>query len=299
MKKWKLINKWKKETVIRASFKPSSGRNDVTIKDYGRKLIYYDLNHVIFTVKSFIRSCFGDRRYQKMKLLNGKYTGKRCFIVATGPSLTLEDLYLIKDEITFGMNSLCGIFDKTDFRPTYYAIQDKVVFNKMKPYLDRYGISELLVGIANTHNIGFSDKDLDSHRDWIGFPLNASYHLGDMVYRDKYYVKYSSNAFKQVYDGYSITYSLIQLAQYMGFSEIYLLGVDCDYKKGRVNHIFEYGDKDSEHHDFQYQRMIKGYELLSRKKDELPFKIYNATRGGMLELFPRVTLEDIVREKNV
>ena len=270
----------------------------MTIKDFGRKLVYYDLNYISFFVKSFARSVFGDKRYEKMKQLKGKYAGKRCFIVATGPSLTMEDLALIKGEITFGMNSLCGIFDRTDFRPTYYAIQDKAVYKKMEPFLEKYSVKELLVGIANTHNIGFSDKDLDNHGTWIGFPLNASYHLGDMIYHNKYYVKYSSNAYKQVYDGYSITYSLIQLAHYMGFSEIYLLGVDCNYKKGRVNHIFEYGDKDSEHQDSQYQRMIKGYELLVKKKDELPYKIYNATRGGMLELFPRVKLEDIVGEEN-
>ena len=270
----------------------------MTIKDLGRKLIYYDLNSMFFSVKSLARSFFSDRRYEKMKQLKGKYTGKRCFIVATGPSLSMDDLALIEGEITFGMNSLCGIFDKTNFRPTYYAIQDKAVYKKMKPYMEKYNVDNLLVGIANTHNIGFSDEDLDTHSSWIGFPLNAAYHLGDMIYHDKYYVKYSSNAYKQVYDGYSITYSLIQLAHYMGFSEIYLLGVDCNYKKGQVNHIFEYGDKYSEHHDSQYQRMIKGYELLAEMKNKLPYKIYNATRGGMLELFPRVKLEDVVGEEN-
>ena len=266
------------------------------IKDKLREIIYYDIPKVHFSFRAVKRDLLGDSRYNKLRELKGRYSGKRCFIVATGPSLTMDDLSLLKNEITFGMNSLCGIFDKTDFRPTFYAVQDKAVYKKMEPYFKKHKIDEVIVGIANAHNIGFNDADLDQHERWIGFPLNAGYHLGDMIYRDKYYVKYSQNAYKQVYDGYSITYSLIQLAQYMGFTEIYLLGVDCNYKKGQANHIFEYGDKDSDHHDSQYQRMIKGYELLAAKADELPYKIFNATRGGILELFPRVKLEEVLGE---
>ena len=48
------------------------------------------------------------------------YEGKRCFIIATGPSLTVEDLEKLKNEYTFGMNSLCLAGDRTDFVPTFF-----------------------------------------------------------------------------------------------------------------------------------------------------------------------------------
>ena len=35
-----------------------------------------------------------------VKKFENKYNGKRCFIIATGPSLTMEDLGLLKDEYT-------------------------------------------------------------------------------------------------------------------------------------------------------------------------------------------------------
>ena len=47
------------------------------------------------------------KKYEWLKQYKNKYDGKRCFIVATGPSLTVEDLSLLKNEITFGMNSIC------------------------------------------------------------------------------------------------------------------------------------------------------------------------------------------------
>ena len=61
----------------------------------------------------------------------------------------------------------------------------------------------------------------------------------------KYHSKFSDNAFEVVYSGYTITYSLIQLAVYMGFKEIYLIGVDCNYSSNKNNHFKDYGIVDN------------------------------------------------------
>lgn len=61
-----------------------------------------------------------DERYEQIKKYKDIHQRERCFIVATGPSLTLSDLEVLKNEYTFGMNSIVKLFDKTDWRPTYY-----------------------------------------------------------------------------------------------------------------------------------------------------------------------------------
>ena len=48
------------------------------------------------------------KKYEWLKQYKNKYDGKRCFIVATGPSLTVEDLSLLKNEITFGCQVIDG-----------------------------------------------------------------------------------------------------------------------------------------------------------------------------------------------
>ena len=53
-----------------------------------------------------------------------KYENKRCFIVGNGPSLNIADLESIKNEITFGFNRIYYMFDKTDWRPTFYCSED-------------------------------------------------------------------------------------------------------------------------------------------------------------------------------
>src|SRR5690625_3210612 len=51
--------------------------------------------------------------YERLRYLKNKHKGEKCFIVATGPSLTIEDLEKLQNEITFSMNSICFAFDET------------------------------------------------------------------------------------------------------------------------------------------------------------------------------------------
>ena len=41
---------------------------------------------------------FDDRQFSRLKEFENKYNGERCFIIATGPSLTIDDLEKLKDE---------------------------------------------------------------------------------------------------------------------------------------------------------------------------------------------------------
>lgn len=69
-------------------------------------------------------------KYEWLKQYKNKYDGKRCFIVATGPSLTVEDLSLLKNEITFGMNSICMSSKLTDWIPTFLEFRIKMYIEK-------------------------------------------------------------------------------------------------------------------------------------------------------------------------
>jgi len=84
----------------------------------------------------------------------------------------------------------------------------------------------------------------------------------------------------------------------MGFEKIYLIGVDCNYDKEvdqLHNRDLGYGA------DYVYNwtkqtgiTMIEGFKIAKEYADKYGIDIYNATRGGMLEVFPRVQLEEVV-----
>ena len=231
---------------------------------------------------------FVDERFLRIKELKNAYEGKRCFIVATGPSLLTSDLEMIKDELSFGMNSIIYLFNDTKWRPTFYGIQDVFVFDKMRNAIFENYPKKSNVFIGD--NL-VTDEDVAS-KEYIVFPFNSDYHAFEVNYR-KYFCNFSDDAYGMVYDGYSITYSLIEIAVYMGFKEIYLLGCDCSYKKGAKNHVVESGHVDK--YDYlNYKRMIIAYEKAKEYADKNGISIYNTTRGGELEVFKRVKLEDVL-----
>jgi hypothetical protein len=82
----------------------------------------------------------------------------------------------------------------------------------------------------------------------------------------------------------------------MGFSEIYLLGADCDYKKmGTVgNHFYKQEVKDG--NPFINELVFAAYECAKQYADEHGIKIYNATRGGKLEVFERVDFDTLFKK---
>ena len=98
-----------------------------------------------------------------------------------------------------------------------------------------------------------------------------------------------------VYSGCTVIGFAIQLAYYMGFKEVYLLGVDCDYSKGKyfddmkLNRFFNAGNE-----KFGWNKIFKSYEVLKNVFEKDDRKIYNATKGGKLEVFDRKKLEDVL-----
>ena len=110
------------------------------------------------------------------------------------------------------------------------------------------------------------------------------------------FTKFSDKASKVVYDGASVVYAAMQLAIYLGFNEIVLLGVDCNYDKNKITH-----GAGLDYTDYKYNwtkdtalTMIEGFKVAKDFADTHNIKIYNATRGGMLEVFERVKLEEML-----
>ncbi|MET3655505.1 6-hydroxymethylpterin diphosphokinase MptE-like protein [Sporosarcina psychrophila] len=227
------------------------------------------------------------KSYRPLKSIHNIHKGKRCFIIATGPSLSLSDVEKLENEYTISMNSMCLALDKTNWRPTYYGIQDENVYEKIESVLKSANLPNVLI----SDNIA---KRFSINSSWIQYPLNIAYHSYEQGYEQRYFAKFSDNCYRAVYDGYSVTYSLIQLAVYMGFNEIYLLGADTNYSKDKTKQHFV----ESGHFDPLYktagERMIIAYKVAKEYADSHGINIYNATRGGMLEVFPRVDLDEVL-----
>ena len=248
--------------------------------------------------------CPGNRA--RIEALRNCHKGERCFIIGNGPSLRAEDLDKLKNEVTFACNRINLIFDQTDWRPTYYCVTDLLMFGDDLPELCK-------TVFAHSHCLFCSQSLTEGNR----IP-EADYIVRNGMYRET--PEFSADASNWLYEGGTVTYISMQLAAYMGFSEIYLLGVDNNYRtktlpNGKV--VFDWkGAHFSENYmeDSVSQKMESWMDLAHRSKSgiydlnttyraalwysrQLEFSIYNATRGGALEVFPRVDFDRAVKEE--
>lgn len=241
-------------------------------------------------VFGYLPRCLGcSSRYKELKALKSKFEGERCFVISTGPSLTLSDVEALKNEYTFGVNGVVNLLDQMSYVPNFYAIDDGLVYERIRDKIKNATFEYAFIGNWKMKKEFYEDKH------WIRFPLyvlNYFFHYPECNYRCK---KFSNNAYKRVYDGFTITYSVLQLAVYMGFKEIYLIGSDCNYEQG-VKSLTDYrSEKEIAKGSGQGEKMIQAFEVAAEWAKRNHVKICNVTRGGMLEAFPRENLEDVLK----
>jgi len=189
---------------------------------------------------------------------------------------------LIKDEYSFSVNSIVKILNKTDWRPTYYGIQDANVFEKINKDILSSKLENIFVG----HRLY---REFNLSKSYIPYFHYSCFHAkhGEIVPLSS---GFSTDASEIVYDGYSVTYSMLQIAVYMGFDKIYLLGCDCNYDTNGKQHFVESGFFDKQAASVG-ERMIYAYTVAKKYADKKGVKIYNSTRGGMLEVFERINFD--------
>jgi hypothetical protein len=232
---------------------------------------------------------------QQLERFRNIHKGERCFIVATGPSLRLKDVDRLKGEYTFGVNSCLTMYDKTDWRANYYGIVDA---NAVSIMGERLKSEEIPVFF-------YSDVDaVYDGKNGIPFPKDDSANIMTDTFWKRLFPKkfpetdFSDDITKVVYTGKSVVYAMLQIAAYMGFSEIYLIGVDCNYAQPKmysdnVTYVDFKTKWDQARLKKQGNQMLPQYEIARKYADAHGFKIYNATRGGQLEAFERVDFDTL------
>ena len=120
-------------------------RNVIYCASWFKNYVFYQFE---FAYKTKSRISKNDKNeYKKIEVFKNKHLGERCFILATGPSLTVEDVKKLKNEYTFGMNSICMLFDELGWETTYYGVQDRGVFEKL---VDKYQkLKETILFVGN------------------------------------------------------------------------------------------------------------------------------------------------------
>jgi len=259
------------------------------------------------------------RRNPRLEKFKSIHKGRRCFLIGNGPSLRAEDLDKIhqNSDISFGSNKIYKIFEKTEWRPDYYFSGDplllaqnfddilKIKENKFLVYTRGYTTPEMISKLSKMENI-YMFESL-----FLNYDPQKNALLPTYLFFNESYPSFSEDAARFVYEGFTITYLMMQWAAYMGFSEIFLLGVDHNFKP--TSNVFEQiippriasGEIHENHFCNDYFKEGESiyvadldstglaYEKAEQYSRQHGFRIYNATRGGDLEVFERIDFDSL------
>ncbi len=240
-----------------------------------------------------------DPHQRKVRALRNLHRGRRAFVLGNGPSLCVPDLDRLQGEVTFASNKIFLCFDQTAWRPTYYSVEDPLVMEQNLESIHALtGTTKLFTHLFRGVYTG---KDATFFKQ-LAVPIEGRK------------PGFSRNAVRGVYWGSSVSYSMLQLAVHMGCSPIYLLGMDFSFSvpqkvlgvdpwghaiyesAGEVNHFHpDYRKAGEKWYAPNLDKQLLAFQAAAEACDRHGIQVLNATRGGKLEVFPRVEIDSLFR----
>lgn len=212
-----------------------------------------------------------------LNVSKNQWAGRRCFVVASGPSIKEMNLSLLKDEVVICVNES---FKALDFDPHYICIGDRELWPRIKNIYAKKN-SHIICGGGLNGKVG-TEYEGDNLR--VVIPLNKT----ESIDRDGFSFDLANQPLRKGWN--VIPEVVLPFVCWAGFSDCYLLGCDC------TNAGYFYNDpaRGDGHQKFE-DKTMGCYKTISETPD-LPTRIWNAGKGGNLEYFPRVHFEGLFAE---
>lgn len=219
---------------------------------------------------------------------------RRAFIIGSGPSLNLQDLMPLKNEITFTCNRGHLIWPRIGGPSRYWCVEDVLDVQQWSAEFRR--LSGTIKLIAD--DIG----ELGDGSVLIPFT------------RERFTVEQGPKfALEPPFMwGATVSYMMIQLAAYMGCNPVYLLGHDFSYRRPQKRDDADAGvwhnhGEDLDHFNPSYwpegstafqvdlKRMHAAFVAACTACDAIGVRIVNLTPGSKLDVFDVGTLSEVLR----
>ena len=210
-------------------------RNSKTFFTKDNCLIYFEIEDIIKPISKTFILHRGLMKFNYSIFNKIKNNSKKLFILGNGPSLKkiMDDplkLEILKNNHTFGLNAAYRVYDKYNFYPTYFGCFDYIVNESHKSNFEKLVLDDntikqfFFIGNAKNKQELYSKEVRDSKKFTN---LNFITRTPEEKLRNDILA----------YDFYNFTDMLtsgtnsVQVGILKGYSEIILLGCDCNYKE--------------------------------------------------------------------
>lgn len=206
---------------------------------------------------------------------NGLHAGETGLIIGNGPSLKNVPLDFLRKFPSFGTN---GIYRLQGFTPTYYVAVNPLVIEQFE------GIRDVKCQKFLAERYAWELDALPLHS--AGIPV------------------FSKTPDEWIYEGHTVTFVALQIAYFMGFSTVLLVGVDHKFTfEGRPNQQLYMAGNDPNHFDTDYfkgknwnapdlVRSAQAYRLARAVFEADGKRIINLTQPTEEPIFERGNIND-------
>lgn len=220
-----------------------------------------------------------------LESFHNKHAGEDCFIIGNGPSLNKMDLSPLQDRYTFGLNKIYLMEDRgVDLNLDYLVSVNSLVIEQSAEVFEGLDCDTFLSYRAAHNHV----RPLDHvHYLFTGGPYTFSQRITD-----------------RIHEGHTVTFVAMQIAYYMGFRRVFLIGVDHSFQaEGKPNEKQRMEGSDPNHFDPDYFAGDE-WHLPDLDASELSYhlarffyrrdgrQIIDATVDGELDIYPKISYEE-------
>ncbi len=244
-----------------------------------------------------------DSILKKNIVLKNTNKSKKCYILGNSPSLNNHDLLLLENENVFCLNTFFVHKDFDEIKPNFYVFADPDLYNlddSIKAWWEK------LIEKSTNKNISF----------FLPIQLKNTFVHEKLIHEKIYFIDLSLpfnnqsvkyfDLSKPVNGVQNVLILSIQIAIFMGFENIYLLGADHDWMSHFGNeqrHFYNTKETNVENvgsTGYSYNwwldavnTMFIQYKLIKKRLDKKTnIKIFNASESGVLDVFPAIRFKD-------
>lgn len=222
----------------------------------------------------------------RISTLKDRHSGERCVLVANGPSLNNMELGFLKHETVISLNKIYLGFQKFCFYPRYYvAINEKV----LKQGREQIRVMNCVKFISSRAADYIPENGLTYHINTTEPPA-----------------RFCHDICKGVHEGWTVTYAALQIAYYLGFKEVVIIGMDHRYDySGAPNETRHMDGPDPNHFCTDYfgggqawdnpdmERSEESYRIARTEFEKAGRRIVDATVGGACTVFEKADYRHI------
>lgn len=218
----------------------------------------------------------------RLESYRNAHPNERCFILGNGPSLLRTDLSLLRNEFTFGLNRIYLLFPELGFPTTFLVSVNDLVLEQCAAEIARLDLPKFVTWRAH---------------HWFEADLGTIFLDTDFTGLENF----SGEATRRLFEGHTVTFVALQLAFFMGFTDVILVGVDHNFEtKGQANLVVTSEGDDPNHFNPDYfgkgfrwqlpdlEGSERSYQLAKVAFETAGRQVRDATVGGKLSIFPKV-----------